>query len=532
MAIYDAVVVGAGFSGLYLIKRLRDAGFSVCVVEAAPSVGGTWYWNAYPGARCDVESFDYCYSFSRELEEEWDWSERYPSQPELLRYLNYVADRFDLRREIRFETRVTAAAFDEARNLWDVSLDSGERIEGRFFILAGGAISVPKPPEIDGIESFRGACYHTGNWPQEGVDFSGQRVAVIGTGSSGVQTSTAIVDAVSQLTVFQRTPNYTAPMINYALDAAAMNEFRRTSPARHEKSRHSRQGIPYDLPTQSALSVSAEERAETFRNAWENSHLFALRLTYSDILTDEAANEAVSEFVRGKIREIVNDPAVAEKLTPRSYPFATKRPCLGRGYYEMFNRDHVRLVDLRETPIQRMTPAGIETSEGELAFDAVIFATGFDALTGAAARIDITGRGGVTLREKWADGPETYLGLASTGFPNLFFVTGPGSPGPLSAMVKSIEQHVDWIADCMIYLRDREIASIEADRIYEREWVEHVQSVALGTLYPRADSWYLGANVPGKPRKFMPYLGGVGFYRSTCDKITKAGYEGFELSRA
>jgi cyclohexanone monooxygenase len=531
MAMFDAVVVGAGFSGLYLIKRLRDAGFSVCVVEAAPSVGGTWYWNAYPGARCDVESFDYCYSFSRELEAEWNWSERYPSQPELLRYLNHVADRFDLRRDIRFNTRVTAAAFDETRNLWEVGLDSGERIEGRFFILAGGAISVPKPPEIDGIESFRGATYHTGNWPQEGVDFTGQRVAVIGTGSSGVQTSTAIVDVVAQLTVFQRTPNYTAPMINYALDAAAMDAFRRTSAARHEKSRHSRQGIPYDPPTQSALAVSAVERAETFRNAWENSHLFALRLTYADLLTDEAANETVSEFVRGKIREIVKDPVVAEQLTPRDYPFATKRPCLGRGYYEMFNRDHVRLVDLRDTPIVRMTPAGIETTAGELEFDAVVFATGFDALTGAAARIDITGRGGVTLRDKWADGPETYLGIASSGFPNLFFVTGPGSPGPLSAMVKSIEQHVDWIADCLCYLRDRDIGVIEAGRAHEQDWVAHVQVVAEGTLYPRANSWYLGANVPGKPRRFMPYLGGVGVYRAKCDAVAKAQYDGFELKR-
>lgn len=529
---FDAVVVGAGFSGLYLIKRLRDAGFSVCAVEAAPGVGGTWYWNAYPGARCDVESFDYCYSFSRELEEEWDWSERYPSQGELLRYLNHVADRFDLRRDIRFDSRVTAAAFDAARCCWTVSLEDGECIEGRFFILAGGAISVPKPPEIDGIESFQGACYHTGSFPQEGVDFAGKRVAVIGTGSSGVQTSTAIVDAVATLTVFQRTPNYTAPMINHALDAAAMTSFRQTSAARHEKSRHSRQGIPYDQPTRSALAVSAEERAETFRNAWENSHLFALRLTYSDILTDEVANETVSEFVRGKIREIVKDPVVAEQLTPRGYPFATKRPCLGHGYYEMFNRDHVRLVDLRETPIVRMTPAGIETSAGEMAFDAVVFATGFDALTGAAARIDITGRDGVTLREKWAGGPETYLGIASAGFPNLFLVTGPGSPGPLSAMVKSIEQHVDWIAECLIYLRAHGFAVIEADPAHERDWGEHVQTVAAGTLYPRANSWYLGANVPGKPRKFMPYLGGVGVYRAKCDEVAKAGYTGFRTGKS
>jgi cyclohexanone monooxygenase len=531
----DAIVVGAGFSGLYLIKRLRDAGLSVQAIEAAPSVGGTWYWNAYPGARCDVESFDYCYSFSRELEEEWTWSERYPAQPELLRYLNFVADRLDLRPHIQFNTKVTAAAFDEARSAWVVSLDSGDsgdQIEGRFLILAGGTLSVPKPPEIEGIESYAGACFHTGHWPQEAVDFTGQRVAVIGTGSSGVQTSTAIVDQVSQLTVFQRTPNFTAPIINHPLDETAMAEFRRTSAERHEKSRHSRQGIPYDLPTRSALSVSADERLQTFQNAWRDSHLFAFRLTYSDILTDEAANETVAEFLRGKIREIVKDPGVAEKLTPRTYPFATKRPCLGKGYYEMFNRDHVQLVDLRETPILRMTPAGIETSEGEMAFDSVIFATGFDALTGAASRIEITGRGGATLSEKWADGPETYLGLVSSGFPNLFFVTGPGSPGPLSAMVKSIEQHVDWIGDCLAHLTAHGYASIDALPGHEKAWMDHVQEVASGTLYPRANSWYVGANVPGKPRRFMPYLGGVGTYRAKCDAVARSNYEGFAMAPA
>ena len=527
---FDAIVVGAGFSGLYLIKRLRDAGFTVLAVEAAPSVGGTWYWNAYPGARCDVESFDYCYSFSRELEQEWTWSERYPSQPELLRYLNFVADRFDLRRHIRFETSVVSATYDEADASWQVGLDSGEAVEGRFFILAGGAISVPKPPEIEGIESFRGECYHTGTWPHEPVDFTGKRVAVIGTGSSGVQASTAIVDLVAQLTVFQRTPTFVAPIINYPLDAAAHAEYRQTSFTRHEKSRQSRQGVPFDQPTRSAFDVTDEERAEVFRNAWENSHLFALRLTFNDVLIDEAANETVAEFVRGKIRETVKDPVTAEKLTPRGYPFAAKRPCIGKGYYEMFNREHVRLVDLAETPIMRMTPAGIETTAGEMEFDAVVFATGFDALTGAAARIAITGRGGQTLRDSWSHGPETFLGIAASGFPNMFLVTGPGSPGPLSAMVRSIEQHVDWIADCMGWMREQGLAAIEARPDYQDGWMDHVQKVADGTLYPRANSWYVGANVPGKPRKFMPYLGGVGVYRAKCDAVAAADYEGFVLT--
>jgi len=526
----DAVIVGAGFSGLYLVKRLRDAGFSVRAIEAAPEVGGTWYWNAYPGARCDVESFDYCYSFSRELEEEWDWSERYPGQGELLRYLGHVADRFDLRRDIAFETRVTAADWDGERRLWTVRCDRGDPLECRHFILAGGAISVPKPPEIAGIESFRGECFHTGAWPHAPVDFAGKRVAVIGTGSSGVQTSTAIVDAVAQLTVFQRTPNFTAPIINYPLSPADLAEFRRTAAERHERSRHSRQGIPYAAPTQSALDATPAERAATYQEAWENSHLFALRLTYADLMVSEEANETVAEFLRGKIRELVKDPVVAERLTPRSYPFATKRPCIGKGYYEMFNRDKVRLVDLTQTPILRMTPGGIATSEGELPFDMVIFATGFDALSGAAARIAITGCDGRTLKDKWAEGPRTYLGIGSSGFPNLFLVTGPGSPGPLTAMIRTIEQHVDWMVDCMIWMRAHGLAVIDARPDYEAAWMDHVQEVADGTLYPRADSWYIGANVPGKPRRFMPYLGGLGAYRARCDEEASSGYPGFALS--
>lgn len=527
---FDAVVVGAGFSGLYLVKRLVDAGFSVLALEAAPGVGGTWYWNAYPGARCDVESFDYAYSFSRELEEEWDWSERYPSQAELLRYLDHVADRFDLRRDIAFDTRVIAADWDDVRKLWTVRCDVVEPVECRYFILAGGAISVPKPPEIEGIGNFRGECHHTGAWPHSPVEFAGKRVAVIGTGSSGVQTSTAIVDQVRQLTVFQRTPNFTAPIINYPLSAADMAEFRASSAERHERSRHSRQGIPYAMPTQSALEATPEEREAKFHEAWENSHLFALRLTYADVMTSEEANETVAEFVRGKIRELVRDPVLAEQLTPRTFPFAAKRPCIGKGYYEIFNRDNVRLVDLREEPIVRMTPGGIETSEGEIPFDMVIFATGFDALTGAAGRIEITGKGGRTLKDKWSDGPQTYLGIGSSGFPNLFLVTGPGSPGPLTAMIKTIEQHVDWMVDCMAWMRERGLTAIEARPEEEAAWMEHVQQVADATLYPRANSWYVGANVPGKPRKFMPYLGGLGAYRQICAQVAESGYKGFELS--
>jgi cyclohexanone monooxygenase len=526
----DVVVVGAGFSGLYLVKRLRDAGFAVRAIEAAPQVGGTWYWNAYPGARCDVESFDYSYSFSRELEEEWDWSERYPTQGELLRYLDHVADRFDLKREITFGTRVTSADFDEARGRWTLGLDQGEPLDCQHLILAGGAISMPNLPRIEGLESFAGETYHTGTWPHAPVDFAGKRVAVIGTGSSGVQTTTAIVDQVAQLTVYQRTPNYTAPLLNHALTGEALSEWRATSAERHERSRHSRQGIPFAPPTRSALEVDAAEREARYEEAWRDSHLFALRLTFTDLTTDPAANATVSEFLHGKIRQIVRDPTTAERLIPRSYPFATKRPCLGKGYYEMFNRDHVALVDLRETPIVRITPGGIETAEGERAFDMIVFATGFDALTGAAARIAITGRNGQTLREKWAEGPETYLGIGSAGFPNLFLVTGPGSPGPLTAMVKTIEQHVDWMVDCIAYLREHGLHTIEARPDAEAEWMAHVQEVADGTLYPLTDSWYVGANIPGKPRRFMPYLGGLGVYRAKCDAVAGDGYAGFRVA--
>jgi cyclohexanone monooxygenase len=527
---FDAVVVGAGFSGLYLVKRLVDAGFSVLAVEAAPGVGGTWYWNAYPGARCDVESFDYCYSFSKELEEEWTWSERYPAQPEILRYLNFVADRFDLKRHYRFSTRVDTASFDEAGGTWTLGIEGGDSVSCRWFILAGGAISAPKPPEYPGIEDYRGEWYLTAQWPHRPVAFKDKRVAVIGTGSSGIQTTTAIVDEVAELTVFQRTPNFCAPVLNRPLTEAEHADYRATSHERAEKARWSRQGIPHPLPTRTMAEVGPTERAEILNKAWDESHLFALRLTFADVMTNEETNETIAKFVRGKIGEAVKDPSLAEKLTPQGYPFAAKRPCIGKGYYEMFNRNSVRLVDLRETPILRFTANGIETGLGEMPFDMVIFATGFDGITGAATRIDITGRGGVKLRDKWAEGPQTYLGLMSQGFPNLFLVTGPLSVGPLSAMVRTIEQHVDFIVDCLEHMREKGRTLIEPRREDELAWIDHVREVAEGTLYPRADSWYVGANVPGKPRVFMAYLGGVGGYRAKCNEVVEAGYRGFEFN--
>jgi cyclohexanone monooxygenase len=418
-----------------------------------------------------------------------------------------------------------------AEELWTVTTDTGEQVRTRFTIMASGVLSTPKPPEIEGLDTFAGATYHTGRWPHEGVDFTGLRVGVIGTGSSGVQSIPLIAEQAGELVVFQRTPNYSVPSINYPLGEQRQVEIREEYPERRQASRNSRFGLPFVFPTTSVFAVSDEERRRTYQNAWDNSHLLALRLTFGDILVDEQANETVAEFLRDKIAEIVHDPETARKLMPGSYPFGTKRPCLGTSYYETFNRDNVRLVDVLTTPIVKATRSGLETAQESFEFDALVYATGWDALTGALLRIDIRGRDGRSLREEWAAGPETYLGLSSAGFPNLFLVTGPGSPGPLSNMAVSIEQHVDWIADCLERLRSDGVAEIEAELQAQKDWSAHVQEVVSPTLYLRANSWYLGANVPGKPRVFMPYLGGVNVYRAKCDEVAEQGYEGFVLTK-
>ena len=529
---FDAVVIGAGFGGLYMIKRLLDLGLRVKGFEAGGGVGGTWYWNRYPGARVDLESVDYSYSFSPELEQEWEWSERYAQQPELLGYLNHVADRFNLRPHIQFNTRVTAAVFDERRNVWTITGADGGQVEATYFITAAGVLSTPKPPELEGIETFQGKWYHTGQWPHEGVDFTGKRVAVVGTGSSGTQAIPQIAQQAKHVTVFQRTAVYCVPTKNYPLDEKMREDFRKTYPERRQKSRHSRYGIPAEFPTTKTFDVDAETRQRTYELAWgEKGHLLAFRMTFADILSNEKANETVAEFLRKKIREIVKDPETAEMLMPHAFPFGTKRPCLGTAYYDAFNRDNVSLVDLRITPIVCVTPTGIQTTKAHYDVDSMVFATGYDALTGALLRIDIRGRNGRPLKEKWAAGPRAYLGLAASGFPNLFLVTGPGSPGPLSNMAVSVEQHVEWIGNCIKYLRDHDVATIEANVDAEDTWVAHVQEVVDGTLYQRADSWYMGANVPGKPRVFIPYLGGAGVYRAKCDAVAADGYAGFTLTR-
>ncbi len=527
----DAIVVGSGLAGMYQLYRLRELGLRTRVIEAADGVGGTWYWNRYPGARCDVQSLSYSYSFSPELEQDWEWSEKYPTQPEILRYLNHVADRFDLRKDITFGTKVVSARYDEDAARWTVTTDDGAQLSTQFLIMATGCLSASKLPEVPGLARYRGRTHHTARWGNEEVRFDGLRVGVIGTGSSGIQSIPIIAGQAADLTVFQRTPNFSIPAGNRQLTAAETAEMKASYRDWRELQRTSRAGIPGPMPTEYAVAAPEEERNTRFQAGWEKGDLTSLTATYLDILIDLAANDTAAEFIRGKIRAVVSDPEVAETLSPRTFPFGTKRPCLDTGYYETFNRPNVHLVDLRKTPLVELTETGLRTSERQYEFDAIVFATGFDAMTGALAAMDITGRDGVSLASQWTAGPRNYLGVAMAGFPNLFTVTGPLSPSVLSNMVVSIEQHVEWITDCIGYLRANGFAAIEATTAAQDDWVQHVADVGSFTLFPLADSWYMGANVPGKPRVFLPYVGGVGEFRIKCDQVAADGYEGFSLTR-
>ena len=528
----DAVVLGAGFSGLYMLYRMRELlGMSVQVYEAGDGVGGTWYWNRYPGARCDSESYMYCFSFDKQLMQEWEWTGKYPEQPEILKYLNHVADRFDLRRNIQFNTRVTAAHYDEANNLWHVETDKGDKVTARYFITGIGCLSSGQIPDIKGRDTFEGDAYHTGSWPHEGVDFTGKRVGIIGTGSSGVQAIPVIAKQAGHLYVFQRTPQYTIPARHGTVDKAFLDDVKSRYDEIWEKARWSAGGLPVEPSEQSALAVNDEERRAVYEKAWEEGGFKFLYGTFGDIAVDRRANDTASEFIRSKIREIVKDPETAEKLVPTDHPFSSKRPLIDTDYFDTYNRENVTLVDIRHSPIEEITPKGIKTEDEEYELDIIVFATGFDAMTGTYNRIDIRGRGGERLKDKWADGPKAYLGLASAGFPNMFMITGPGSPSVLSNMPVSIEQHVEWISDLLEYSRERDIATIEADAEAETEWVAHVNEIAQATLFPLADSWYLGANIPGKPRVFMPYAGGVNLYREKCIEVASEGYTGFVLER-
>ena len=531
---YDAVVIGAGFAGMYMLKKLRDdLGMKAQVYERGSGVGGTWFWNRYPGARCDSESYVYCFSFDDDLLQDWNWSGKYPEQPEILRYLNHVADRFDLRSGIQFNTSVTAAHFDDDSGLWEVETDQGDRVTARYVITAIGCISTGQIPQIPGLDSFEGEWHHTGAWPHEGVDFGGKRVAVIGTGSSGIQSIPVIARESEHLTVFQRTPQYTIPAQHGTVDQAFLKEVKANYSEILQEAKQSAAGFPYDASETSALEVSEEERLETYERLWQKGGFHFMLGSYGDIAIDRRANDTASEFIRGKIREIVNDPETAEKLLPRDHPFASKRALIDTNYFDTYNRDNVDLVDIRHFPIEEITATGLRTADGqEYEVDVIVFATGYDAMTGTFFNIDITGRNGRQLREKWSGGPLTYLGVATADFPNMFMITGPQSPSVLSNMPVSIEQHVEWISGFVDYLRERAIDVVDVDPEFEVEWVQHVNDIADQTMYMLADSWYLGANIPGKPRVFMPYAGGVGAYRERCDEIAAEGYTGFTMSEA
>jgi cation diffusion facilitator CzcD-associated flavoprotein CzcO len=525
----DAVVVGAGFAGIYTLYRLRSLGLSVRVLEAGSDIGGTWFWNRYPGARCDVESMDYSYSFSEELQQEWSWTERYASQPEILNYINHVADRFDLRRDITVSTRVVAATFDEERCRWTVETDDGHRLSATYCVMATGSLSAARVPDIPGLETFTGSWYHTGNWPHRAVDFTGQQVGVIGTGSSGVQSIPLIAEQADRLFVFQRTPNFSIPAQNGPMDPEQERQWKAGYTEHRRMARETPSGMLREINDQSALSVTADERQHQYETRWKHGGP-GFTVAFTDLLTNQDANHTAAEFVRQQIADTVHDPEVAERLMPRNHPLGAKRICVDTDYYGTFNRSNVTLVDLAATPIDSIVPGGIRTTDAEYRLDSLVFATGFDAMTGALFNIGIAGRGGLPLREKWAAGPRTYLGLATAGFPNLFLVAGAGSPSVLSNMVLAIEQHVDWIADCIASLRANHLHCIEASIDAEDKWVDHVNESADRTLYPSANSWYVGANIPGKARVFMPYVGGAGTYRKICDWIAATGYEGFILS--
>ena len=531
VGVLDVVIVGAGFAGLYTLHRLRGLGMSALVFEAGAGVGGTWYWNRYPGARCDVESMQYSFSFADDLQQEWQWTELYASQPEILTYANHVADRFDLRRDIRFNTRVTAASFDEAAQRWTVRTDRGDVVTARFCFMATGCLSTAKIPDFPGIETFRGKTFHTGAWPHEGVDFSGQDVGVVGTGSSAIQAIPVIARQARHLTVFQRTPNYSVPAQNRPMTPEYERAWKENYPERRRRAMAVRNAILYTLNDKSALDAGEEERQREYEARWEAGGI-PFMAAFNDLILNRQANDTAADFVRAKIRSIVRDPAVAEQLTPRGYPIGTKRICVDTDYFDTFNRNNVTLVDVRNVPIEAIIPDGLRTRDASYRLDSIVFATGFDAMTGALLAMEITGRGGRSLREKWAAGPLTYLGLMTAGFPNMFMITGPGSPSVLTNMIVSIEQHVDWIAACLAQLRSRNVATIEAAVEAEDAWVAHVREVGERTLYPQANSWYVGANIAGKPRVFMPYIGGFLVYKSKCDDIAAHGYAGFQLSLA
>jgi len=528
---HDALIIGAGFAGMYQLHCLRDRlGLDVQVLEAGDGVGGTWYWNRYPGARCDSESHVYNFTFDKDLYNSWEWSERYPGQAEIMRYMNHVADRFDLKRNIRFGTRVVGATYDEAANHWTVRTEGGNTYTARFLITAVGCLSTANVPNIPGLSDFEGLWFHTGQWPHEGVDFSGKRVGLIGTGSTGIQATPVIAETAAHLTVFQRTANYSVPAHNGPLSA----EFKQWVRDNHAEIRHisrdNTNGQAFYIKDRSAHDLMPEEREAVYEEAWAKGGL-QFRAVFRDILTDKAANDTASAFLKAKIRSIVKDQDTAALLADIDHPYAAKRPPIDTGYFDAFNRENVSLVDVRSAPIERIEPHGLRTRTASYELDIIVFATGFDAMTGPLLRLDISGRDGLPLRDAWAAGPCTYLGLQVAGFPNMFTITGPGSPSVLTNMPVAIEQHVEWVTNCIAHLRDARVARIEPEAAAVKGWVSRVNEAAAATLLPQASSsWYLGANVPGKPRVFMPFAGGMNRYRAICDEVAANGYQGFALT--
>ena len=531
----DVLVVGMGFAGMYILYCLRERGLTARAFEAGSDVGGTWYWNRYPGCRVDVDSVQYSYNFSEELTREWQWTEKFASQPELLRYAIHVADRFDLRRDAKFDTRVISAEFDEEMNLWTLRTDKGDVASAPYCIMATGSLSTPYKPPFPGIENFRGEWYHTGAWPHEEIAFSGKRVGIIGTGSTGIQAIPVVAAEAGHLTVFQRTPQYTTPARNRPMAPGEQRQFNAHRTEWHDEVRNTFSAMTgFPMPTRTIHEDTPEERRTYLEKRWEEGGMpQAMLAAYKDVGVDVEANTAVADFVRDKIRDIVKDPDIAGRLCPpKDLPIGSKRPPIDTDYYETFNRDNVALVDIKRAPIERVTAGGIKTANAEYELDAIIFATGFDAMTGSLLAIDIRTSHGASLKDAWSDGPDTYLGLMVAGLPNLFMINGPGSPSVKANMIITIEHHADWILDLIDHLATEDFNRIEATERAQTDWVEHAREVAEATLMPVADSWYVGANVPGKKRVYMPYFGGFDRYRKLCDEIAADGYRGLVLSRA
>ncbi len=527
---HDVIVVGAGFGGMYALYRLRKLGYSVRVLEAADGVGGTWYWNRYPGARCDVESLEYSYSFDDSLQQEWEWPERFSAQPDIERYANHVADRYDLRKDIQFKTRVESAEFDHDKAIWTITTSDGEKLTSKYLVLAVGNLSLPRVPDFNGLDRFKGRWFHTGQWPKETIDFTGRTVGVIGTGSSGIQLIPVVAKQAKHLYVFQRTANYSVPAINRPLTSEAAKAHKQRYQEWRQQARNTPFGIAgHPPPEKFAAEDTFEDRQRLFEKKWNTGGNISFLYAYKDLLLDEKANAMACEFVHDKIRATVKDPKVAELLIPNDHPIGTKRLCLDTGYYETYNRDNVSLVNVRKAPIQEITTNGLRTSEAEYALDDLIFATGYDAMTGAILDINVSVKGGPALKDAWKDGPKTYLGVMVNGFPNMTIITGPGSPGVKTNMISAIEQHVDWITDLIQHMSHKGKAKFDAKPDAQEQWVTHVNEVADSTLYPKANSWYVGANIPGKPRVFMPYVAGLDKYRKICDGVASEGYRGIKI---